>query len=261
MTERSGLDRLRQRLDGLYHGRGKAGLRFRFGLLVFDLVVVGTYIAGSFLGTPVGFHAFEILLAAVVLADLMARWLIAESTRRFLLSPFHWVDVVVLLSLLAPVIFGEFAFLRVLRALRVLRSHRVLQELRQDSRFFRLNEEIIQRSVNLVVFVFIVSATVHALQKETNPGIETYTDALYFTVAALTTTGFGDIVLEGEAGRWLSIAILIFGVGLFLQLLQSVFRPPKIRKKCRSCGLMLHDPDAIHCKHCGASINIETEGG
>ena len=42
------------------------------------------------------------------------------------------------------------------------------------SRFFRRNEEVIQRSFNLGVFIFIVSGTVHALQKGSNPDITTW---------------------------------------------------------------------------------------
>lgn len=261
--ERTGnrMERLRATLDGLYHGRSKAGLRFRLGLLVFDLIIVGSYVVGSVLGLPQGFWMLDLVLAAIVAADLAARWLISDGWRSFLFrSPFHWADMVVILSLVAPLIFGDFAFLRVLRALRVARSYRVLQELRADSRFFRRNEQVIQRTVNLGVFIFVVSGTVHALQKDINPEIATWLDALYFTMAALTTTGFGDIVLVGVSGRWLSIVILIVGVGMFLHLLQSVFRPPKVRQKCGTCGLLQHDPDAVHCKHCGHEIRIETEG-
>lgn len=252
---------LRAALDWLYNGRTKAGLRFRLGLLAFDLTIVASYVVSSVLGLPKGFPLLDLVLAAIVLADLSARWIISESTRSFWLRhPSHWIDMVVILSLVAPLVFGDFAFLRVLRALRVARSYRVLQELRHDSRFFRQNEEVIQRTVNLGVFIFIVSGTVHALQKDNNASITTWLDALYFTMAALTTTGFGDIVLVGVSGRWLSIAILIVGVGLFLHLLQSVFRPPKVRQKCDTCGLILHEPDAVHCKHCGHEINIESKG-
>jgi len=256
------LDQLRKRLDNLYHGRSKAGLRFRLILLAFDLVIIGSYIIGSAFGLSRSFLPIDLFLAAILMADLAARGLIASSARDFLVrNPFHWADMVVILSLILPTMFGDFAFLRVLRALRVARSYRVLQEFRADSRFFKRNEEVIQRSVNLTVFIFIVTGLVHALQKGINPDINTWLDALYFTMAALTTTGFGDIVLMETSGRWLSIGILIVGVGMFLHLLQSVFQPPKVRQKCKSCGLLLHDPDAIHCKHCGAEMDIETEGG
>jgi voltage-gated potassium channel len=30
--------------------------------------------------------------------------------------------------------------------------------------------------------------------------------------------------------------------------------------KCPDCGLTRHDADAVHCKHCGKVIHIETEG-
>ncbi len=53
---------------------------------------------------------------------------------------------------------------------------------------------------------------------------------------------------------------MIFGISLFLRLIQTIFRPGKVRYKCPVCGLTRHDSDAIHCKHCGTILNIETEG-
>jgi voltage-gated potassium channel len=85
-------------------------------------------------------------------------------------------------------------------------------------------------------------------------------DALYFTVTALTTTGFGDITLSGEWGRVLSVIVMILGISLFLRLLQTIFQPAKVHATCPRCGLSRHDPDAIHCKHCGDTIHIATTG-
>ena len=79
-------------------------------------------------------------------------------------------------------------------------------------------------------------------------------------MTALTTTGFGDITLPGTSGRLISVAIMIFGVTLFLRLAQVLFRPPKVRHPCPNCGLLMHDADAVHCKHCGETIRIKTEG-
>ena len=41
------------------------------------------------------------------------------------------------------------------------------------------------------------STIVYETQHWTNPEIRNYVDALYFTVTALTTTGFGGITLRG----------------------------------------------------------------
>jgi len=57
------------------------------------------------------------------------------------------------------------------------------------------------------------------------------------------------------------VVIMVVGVALFLRLAQTVFRPQKTRYTCPDCGLTRHDADAVHCKHCGRTIKIETEGG
>ena len=91
-------------------------------------------------------------------------------------------------------------------------------------------------------------------------GITGYIDALYFTVTSLTTTGYGDIILPGVWGRLLSIAVMLGGVSLFIRLIQSLVRPHKAFHPCPVCGLQRHDPDAVHCKACGETLNIPNEG-
>lgn len=83
-------------------------------------------------------------------------------------------------------------------------------------------------------------------------------DTLCFTITTLTTTGFGDITLAGPAGRLISVLIMIVGVSLFL--LQTIFRPHKVRFECPDCALRIHDRDAVHCKHCGRVLPIPDDG-
>ncbi|MFV0295702.1 MAG: potassium channel family protein, partial [Hyphomicrobiaceae bacterium] len=125
---------------------------------------------------------------------------------------------------------------------------------------FRRYEDVIEASISLIIFVFVMSAIVFVFQVRVNPGINNYVDALYFTTTTLTTTGYGDIVMSDTTGRLLAVAIMIAGFGLFLRLVQAIFRPQQIRTACPDCGLLRHDHDAIHCKHCGRVINIRTEG-
>ena len=62
-----------------------------------------------------------------------------------------------------------------------------------------------------------------------------------------------------RGGRLLAVVIMVVGVSLFLRLLQSIFRPNKVRFECPDCGLMVHDPDAVHCKACGKMLKIPNE--
>ena len=115
--------------------------------------------------------------------------------------------------------------------------------------------------MHLAVFLFVMTAIVYETQHWTNPQIKNYADALYFTVTALTTTGFGDITLQGTSGRLISVIIMIFGVTLFLRLIRAPAAAPQgALSAARTCGLQRHDVDAVHCKACGAVIDTPSEG-
>jgi voltage-gated potassium channel len=91
--------------------------------------------------------------------------------------------------------------LRILRTLRLLHTYHILNRLRADSAFFRRNEDAIVAATNLGVFIFIMTGIVYETQHVRNDQIKNYVDALYFTITALTTTGFGDITLPGTLAR------------------------------------------------------------
>lgn len=248
------------RVRALYEGDSDRAHRFRYGLLAFDVVTVIFVIVTSF--TPQGglVEAIDLVFGVVILADFLARFAISPRKTRFLV---HWstlADIAAIVSFLAPLAGEGLGFLRVLRTLRLLHTYELLARLRQDFRFFRGNEEIVVAAINLLVFLFVMTGLIYATQYWKNPDIGNYADALYFTVTTLTTTGFGDITLQGTAGRMISVAVMIVGVTLFLRLAQVLFRPSKVREPCPDCGLLLHDTDAVHCKHCGSPIKIETEG-
>ena len=104
-----------------------------------------------------------------------------------------------------------------------MRSYHLLKELRDASSWFRRNEDILQSAVNLMVFIFVVTAIVFVVEDDRNENINNYLDALYFTVTTLTTTGFGDITMTDSVGRLMTVLIMIFGVALFLRLVQTIF--------------------------------------
>ncbi len=253
--------RLKQTVRMLYTGASKAATRFRYGLIVFDILTIAFFIVTAPDHPTPFILTVDFLIGLAILADFLARLWIAPNKARMLRQLYTLADILVILTLLlAPFIPANLSFLRVLRALRLLHSYHVLRDLRRETVFFRRHEEMIVACVNLGVFIFLTTALVFVLQHGVNPDIVTYVDALYFTVATLTTTGFGDITMAGDVGRLLAVFIMVVGVALFLRLAQTVFRPQKTRYTCPDCGLNRHEPDAVHCKHCGKMIKIETEG-
>lgn len=252
---------LRQSISELYNGQSQGSRRFRYGLIAFDTLTIVYFIATAAMPTTPLIAAGNIALGILILLELAARFWICDNIRRELTRIYTLADLVVVASLLlAPIMTENLAFLRVLRGLRLIHAYHLLRDLRHESVFFRRHEDAIIAAVNLFVFIFVTTSLVFVLAFDQKAGVSGYIDALYFTVATLTTTGFGDITMTTPEGKLLSVFIMVVGVALFVQLARAIFQPSKIRYKCPECGLNRHEPDAVHCKHCGGPVKIETEG-
>jgi voltage-gated potassium channel len=252
---------LRRKIRLLYTGQSQRARRFRYGLIAFDVLTIAYFIATAALPTTPIMTVLNTGLGVLILLDLAARFWISDNLRQELTRIYTLADMVVVASLLLPPIFVEnLAFLRVLRGLRLIHAYHLLHDLRRESLFFRRHEDAILASVNLFVFIFVTTSIVFVLAFDDATGVAGYIDALYFTVATLTTTGFGDITMTTPGGKLLSVFIMVVGVALFVQLARAIFQPSRIKYKCPECGLNRHERDAIHCKHCGEPLKIETEG-
>tara|TARA_R110000822_G_scaffold25993_4_gene78673 strand:- start:1596 stop:2411 length:816 start_codon:yes stop_codon:yes gene_type:complete len=255
------MEELHRTLRLLYTGQSQRARRFRYGLIIFDALTIVYFIATVALPTTPFATVVNTGIGLIIVLDLAVRLWISDKLSRELTRIYTLADLVVVLSLLlAPLITENFAFLRVLRGLRLIHAYHLLRDLRHESPFFRRHEDAILAAVNLFVFIFVTTSLVFVLAFDGEAGIVGYVDALYFTVATLTTTGFGDITMSTTGGKLLSVFIMVVGVALFVQLARTIFQPSKIKHKCPECGLNRHETDAIHCKHCGEPLKIETEG-
>lgn len=252
---------MRDRIRLLYGGRSKAATRFRYTLLALNKLIIVYFLVSAPFPLTQELIVIDWVIAGLIVVDFLCRLWIAPNKWRHMGQIYVLIDLVVLVSLVAaPFLPEQFAALRLLRTLRVFHSNQLTRDLRRDVRFFRLHEDAVVAATNLFVFIFAMTALVLVLRGGQEPGLNTYVDALYFTVASLTTTGYGDISMTTNTGRLVAVGIMVVGVGLFLRLLRAIFLPAKVRHKCPECGLLKHDPDAIHCKHCGLELKIETEG-
>lgn len=252
--------RLRARLRYLYHGSSQAAVRFRLAVIVVDFAIIGFFLAAPILKEAGwAFYVLDYVIAAVLALDLAGRAYAHTDWKDWLKKPATWIDLFVLATLLFPAFLSNFGFLRLLRLWTLLNSDffwRTVGHKYDDTRV----EEITRALASLVTFIFVVTGFVYASFLGSHPGIQGYLDALYFTVATLTTTGFGDITLPGAWGRVLSIVVMLTGITLFLRLAQTIFKPHKVRFPCPTCALQKHDPDAVHCKACGQVLCLPDEG-
>ena len=224
--------RVKDKLRLLYEGDTPEAHHFRYALLVFDLATILFIVATSFLTRSPAFEWMDVIIGLVILADFSARLLISRTRWRDLLRPATLADMVAIGSFLAPAVGEQVRLpahlahpappadlsadraasgrLSVLPALRGP-DHRIGEPRRVRLRHDRLR---------------LRDAALDEYEDRN------YIDALYFTVTALTTTGFGDITLTGTRGRLISVIIMICGVTLFLRLVRVLLRPHKVRFPC-----------------------------
>jgi voltage-gated potassium channel len=244
----------------LYTSHDRKAQQFRYVLLALDALSIAFFIVSSFyFGHPL-VENIDKILGTYIALDLAARFIAEGCKTRFFLRIFTILDILVIISCFAPQEGHYLAFLRAFAITRLFRSYCVLHRLRNDVPYFKKNEDTVINAINLIIFIFVMTEIVLQTQIGRNPHINHFIDALYFTITTLTTTGFGDITLQGTDGRILAIITMICGVTLFLRLIRSLVRPNKVYFPCPACGLYLHDRDAVHCKHCGTTLNIPDEG-
>jgi voltage-gated potassium channel len=254
------IGRLRITLRRLFYGHRPAAVYFQAGLLILDISALAYFLTTTFVADAPWLRLVDLMLGLLLLLEFLGRLAAHRHPMHYLDNAAALIDVVVILSLFWSALFSNLAFLRVARTARLLRSYNVLGRLKQLSPAIRRHEEVITAALDLAVFMLMVSSIVYVTQHAANPRIENFLDALYFTVTTLSTTGFGDITLDGASGRLLSIAIMVVGISLFFRLAQAVFRQGgKVRHRCPHCGLERHDQDAVHCKACGLLLNIPND--
>ena len=66
---------------------------------------------------------------------------------------------------------------------------------------------------NAVVFFF--AGIVYFLEEKTNPLINSFMDALWWSFSTTTTIGYGDIVPQTFLGKIVGITLMLVGVALF----------------------------------------------
>jgi voltage-gated potassium channel len=251
---------LRSRVRALYFGHTQAALRFQGLLLVLDLLIIGFFIASQFIREQPWFWIADAAIATFVAVDLAARLFAFGTLRRWFKYPATWLDLVVLATLALPTVLYNWGFLRILRLWTLVHSERfwnVLARGRWDDTYV---EDISKAITTLVVFVFIAAGLTQALFLGRHPELNDFLDAIYFVVTSLTTTGYGDIVLDSPAGRLFMVGLMIAGISLFFSIAQKVFAPRQKTQQCVQCGLDRHGLDARYCCNCGTELTAPLRG-
>ena len=215
---------------------------------------------------------FEIIIILLFSAEYIFRLYGAKNRVKYLFSIFSIIDLVSIVPTLFLVLFPSislsFEFIKIIRLIKVFRIFKFVRFLTDGNFFFGKVSihflKVIRLSFTIFFIFFISSGLFWAVEHGVNPKIITFSDSFYFTVVSLTTVGFGDIIPVSEAGRWVTILMILSGIVLIPWQASQIIKEwiiisVKSDVRCTKCGLRYHDRDASHCKSCGNIIYLENE--
>ncbi|OLP18037.1 Ion transporter [Leptolyngbya sp. 'hensonii'] len=192
-------------------------------------------------------------------AEYLLRLWCAEKRLRYFFSLYSLIDLLAILPFLLGA--ANISFVRVLRWFRILKLIRLLEG-RTLLGYVSSDDGFIFTRILFTLFaiVFVYSGLIYQVEHPANPsGFNTFLDAVYFSIATMTTVGFGDIAPVSQVGRLLAVSMILTGVALIPwqvgDLIKRLARTSDRKElPCSGCGLFLHDTDARFCKNCGTAL-------
>jgi voltage-gated potassium channel len=218
----------------------------------------------------------EVVIVIFFIVEYVARLYAAENRARQLVDVYSIIDLIAILPTLSMIFLPligitlDIGFIRFIRAFRTFRIFRFLRFTADGDFFFgSITPQLLKVTrlfLTILMIFFISSGLFYYVESNLNPDVKNFGDALYFTIVALTTVGFGDITPLSDAGKWVTVLMILSGIFLIpLQISQIVkewvLMATKKEVVCPKCGLRFHDEDASHCKSCGQVIYQEYDGG
>ena len=191
------------------------------------LVVLGNIMLsrGRF---PIGVYTVDLFICGVFVWDFIKRARQSRSRSKFLKT--SWYEP---LAMIPAVVFDLMAGLPVLsaglRVLRLVRFVRIVLVAARLRRTFAVADRFAQRSNLLYLgvitagIVLAAAFSVLAIEFRYEPSpIKGVADALWWSLATVTTVGYGDIVPATPLGRVIGMFLMVAGIGVMATLISQV---------------------------------------
>jgi voltage-gated potassium channel len=204
------------------------------------------------------FEDFELISVIIFSIEYILRFWTADlhyekgstfSKRiKFSLSTFGIIDLLAILPLLFPFDLRVLRILRLFRLLRILKLGRLSKSLQTITSVLKESKSELSITVFVAFILMILSSTLmYYVENEAQPDkFENIGQSLWWSVATLTTVGYGDIYPITGLGKILSSVIALIGIG-FVALPTGIISSAFINKmqnnkeakkecECPNCG-------------------------
>jgi voltage-gated potassium channel len=256
----------------IFEADTRAGRLFDLALIWLILLSVATVILESVRSVRAQYgeilYALEWLFTILFTVEYALRLLSVRRPLRYATSFFGVVDLLAIIPTYLSIFVPGSQYLLVIRILRLLRVFRLLKlsEYVTEADTLRLALRASRRKISVfisavVLLVVIIGALMYVVEGEEH-GFTSIPISIYWAIVTLTTVGYGDLSPRTPIGQILASIVMIIGYGIIavptgivtVELAQAARERKISRQSCPSCAAEGHDPDALHCKYCGANL-------
>lgn len=173
---------------------------------------------------------------------------------RYALTPLAIIDLLAVLPFYLPLMGIDLRFLRIIRLFRLFRLFKIaryIKALTLINQVVKEKREELLITIVFTLFMLLISSTLmYYVENEAQPdNFSSIPETMWWSIATLTTVGYGDVYPITGLGKVLGGLIAILGIGLFAL-------PTGILASGFSEQLAKGKNGKTNCPHCGQEIKI-----
>jgi voltage-gated potassium channel len=212
------------------------------------------------------FYFFEVFSVAIFSVEYILRiWTCTCSEKykhpvygrlKYFTSGFAIIDLFAILPFYVPVMLPfDLRFIRILRLIRYLRFFKLIRYFNAYKVIVKVlldkKHELILSFVITFCLIILASGLMYFTEHHVQPDkFSSIPETMWWSVATLTTIGYGDVYPVTVLGKTLTSVISIIGIGMFALpagILASGFsdelrKSRREKKKCPHCGKEIDNP-------------------
>lgn len=212
-------------------------------------------------------HGIEWGFTILFTIEYLLRLVCVGRPLKYAFSFYGLVDLLAIIPTYVSLFLPGSQYLLIIRILRILRIFRILKlaQYLGESRVIMKALRATSRKITVFLYtvmtlVVIFGSLMYVIEGGEN-GFTSIPRSIYWAIVTLTTVGYGDISPQTVLGQGVASMVMITGyaiiavpTGIVTVEMSKAFGYKVSTQACPQCSAEGHDPDAIHCKFCGAAL-------